>query len=364
MKHLTYLLVLLAIFVTACTPTAVQQTTEVSPTEVLPTPTATLPPATPTATVTPTEVPISSLPVDELVQKFMAGDVEDISSLSMEQRMRFSQAYVEALNQKRGANPVVYKNQSYVDPLTGKFLDVNDGKSKQEQTIQMYLPAYENAEGYLMVQTSEGEWIQINGSKNIRYEITNDPFDPDINWPDTEKVQGDWIADANKDLAGLPIPQYILARKDHPTSMMPIVILGKELGEIRIGGFGLTGSLKGLIVEKDSQGHPIATRVVILSGGLALYGDGLAARSKGGLGELSTFWETLEENTLYYLMYETNQSQRFDDGYPQLNGEATADYSGLIPSDKTHQALTGQLNNNDDLIWISGDLLMKTNDEK
>jgi hypothetical protein len=323
--------------------------------------TATLPPATPTATVTPTEVPISSLPVDELVQKFIAGDVDDISSLSMEQQMRFSQVYAEALNQKRGDNPVIYKNQSYIDPITGKFSDINNGTSKQEQTIQMYLPAYENAEGYLMVQTQDGQWVQIEGSRNARYEVTNDPFDPNIKWPDAEIVDPQWVPEANKDLIGLTIPQYILGRNNYPTSMIPIVILGKELGELRIGGFGLTGSLKGLIIEKDAQGNPIAARVILLTGNMGLYETGLTARSSGGLDKTSAFWENLKANQLYYLMYQTDQKKCFDVTYPQLDGESTVDYTGLVSSNESHQVITNQISGQD-LVWIDGELLMKTDD--
>ena len=361
MRRVICLLSMLALLIPACAPIAPTQISEVSPMEILPTPTATLPPATPTATVTPTEVPISSLPVEELVQKFMAGDVDDISSLSMEQRMRFSQAYVEVLNQKRGANPVVYKNQSYIDPITGKFLDINNGTSMQEQTIQMYLPAYENAEGYLMVQTPEGAWIQINGSKNVRYEITNDPFDPNIKWPDTEKVQAEWMAEQDKELAGLTIPQAILGSKAYPASMIPIVILDKELGEIEIGGFGLSGTIKGLIIEKDSQGNPIAARIILLTGIDALYGNDLNdGGGSGKLRESSPLFKNLKENTLYYLMYITDQQESFRVSYPQLSGEVTGNYSGLIPSNKVGQVMSGKLND-DDLILINGDLLIDVN---
>jgi hypothetical protein len=326
--------------------------------------TPTLPPATPTATVTSTEVPISSLPVEELVQKFMAGDVEDISSLSVEQQMRFTQAYAEVLNQKRGANPVVYKNQSYIDPITGKFLDINNGTSKQEQTIQMYLPAYENAEGYLMVQTPDGQWIQIKGSKDVRYDVTNDPFDPNIKWPDAEIVDPQWVPSANRDLIGLTIPQYALAAKtDYPQSMIPIVILDKTLGEMRIGGFGLTGSLRGLIVEKDAGGNPIGARVIILTGNLGLFGTDLTARSSGKLDEITPFWQKLDGNTLYYLLYHTDQTKWFDASYPQLSGEATANYTGFVTSDESHQTIINQINSQD-FIWIDGTLLMKADNEK
>ncbi|MBL1171305.1 MAG: hypothetical protein HND45_02555 [Chloroflexi bacterium] len=317
--------------------------------------TAALPPATPTATVTPTEVPISSLPVDEIVQKFMDGDVDNLSSLSMEQKMLFSQAYAEKLNQKRGARPVIYNNESYIDPITGKFLDVKNGTSKQEQTIQMYLPAYENDQGYLMVQTPDGQWIQIKGSKDVKYEVTNDPFDPNIKWPDTEKVQAEWLAEPDKVLAGLTIPQAVLGSIAYPASMMPIFILDKELGEIKIGGFGLDGTFRGLIIEKDTQGNPLAARVVLLTGVSTLYGDNLAARSGGSLKELSTLWRKLEENTLYYLIYMTDQEKSFNITYPQLSGNVIINYSGL-------SLFSNQIGNN--IILINGSVLMVADNAK
>jgi len=355
MKKPIYLFILLALLLPACglAPAPATPTATIAPSK---TPTLTVTPS-PTATITPTNVPISSLPVDVLVQKFMDGDVENLSSLSVEQQMLFSQVYAEKLNQQRGARPVIWNNESYIDPITGKFLDINNGTSMQEQTIQMYLPAYENAEGYLMVQTPDGQWIQIEESKNVRYEVTNDPFDPNINWPDTEKMDPQWIPEAYKDLADLPIPQYMLTQKGVPFSMIPIVILDKELGEIKIGGFGQTGLLRGLIIEKDAQGNPIGARVILLTGGLGLIGTDLTAKSNGQLDEISQFWQKLEEESLYYLIYATDQKKMFDNGYPQLNGEVTADYSGLVPSDQSHQVITGQKKSHN-LILIEGNTLM------
>jgi len=322
------------------------------------TPTLTVTPS-PTVTLTPTDVPISSLPVDVLVQKFMDGDVDDLSSLSVEQQMLFSQAYTEKLNQQRGANPVIYNGESYIDPITGKFLDINNGTSKQEQTIPMYLPAYENAQGYLMVQTPNGEWIQIAGSKDVKYEVTNDPFDSNIKWPDAEKVDPQWVSEENKQFLGLPIPQYLLAEKSsNPRVMIPIIILSKELGEIKIGGFGFTGSLKGLVIEKDTQGNPIGARVILLTGNIGLFGTNITARSSGKLDEITPFWQTLEENTLYYVLYHTDQKKWFDTSYPQLSGEATADYTGFVSSDESHRVITNQ-KSSQDLIWINATILMK-----
>ncbi len=208
-----------------------------------------------------------------------------------------------------------------------------------------------------MVQTPDGEWIQIQGSKDVRYEVTNDPFDPNIKWPDAEIVDPQWVSETDKNLIGLPIPQYMLGQKDWPASMVPIVILSKELGEIRIGSFGLAGSLKGLVIEKDIQGNPITARTILLTGNLPLFGTNLTARSNGKLDEISQFWQNLEENTLYYLIYQTDQKQRFDDGYPQLDGEVTNDYSGLVTSDQSHQVVTGQIKSQD-LVLIEGFLLM------
>jgi hypothetical protein len=212
-----------------------------------------------------------------------------------------------------------------------------------------------------MVQTPEGAWIQINGSKNVRYEITNDPFDPNIKWPDTEKVQAEWMAEQDKELAGLTIPQAILGSKAYPASMIPIVILDKELGEIEIGGFGLSGTIKGLIIEKDSQGNPIAARIILLTGIDALYGNDLNdGGGSGKLRESSPLFKNLKENTLYYLMYIIDQQESFRVSYPQLSGEVTGNYSGLIPSNKVGQVMSGKLND-DDLILINGDLLIDVN---
>ncbi len=285
-----------------------------------------------------------------IADKIIAGQAIDTSSLTIEQRVSLTETYTEKLNQQRGANPVIYNNESYIDPLSLDFLDIHDGTSKQEQTIQMYLPAYPNTEGYLMVKTPDG-WIQINNSKDVSYEVTSNPFDPNIKWPDTEKVQADWLAEPDKGLAGLTIPQALLGSKAYPASMAPVVILEKQMGEIKIEGFGMNGAFKGLIVEKDNQGNPIAARVVLITGPIVLYGDNLSAMSGGSLRENSGLWKNLEKNTLYYMIYMTDQKKGFSITYPQLSGSVTDGYHGL-------SILPNQSN---DLVLICGNALLQIN---
>lgn len=302
---------------------------------------------TPVPTATATEIPFAALTPEEQAAQYLAGKVQDVSELNLEQQKEFSIALAEQKNEIRGDNPVIYNGESgtfYIDPITGKFLPIDNGTTAKEQTIKMYIPRIIDDEGYTQVFL-DGTWIKIEGSQNIK-------FDGDIKWPATEIVDSKWVTPENQDLLGLTIPEYMFKTNDgRQRSMVPIIILSKELGEINITGFGLTGTLTGYAINRND---PFSTRRIILTGSMGLFGDDLSARSTGELDELSSFWEKLQENTLYNLMYLTDQKTGFATTYPRSNGtEATTGYSGLESTNSTHQVITGQSESNK-VVWIGG----------
>jgi hypothetical protein len=296
-----------------------------------------IPTAAPTLTPTPTEVPLEALPVEEIVQKYLAGEIDDVSVLNFEKQKDFSIALNEHRNEQRGPNPIIYTDRNgdkfYVDPVTLDFAPINDGTTAEQQTIEMYVPRVVDDEGYTHVFYN-GEWVKIEGSQNIQF----DNFE-NFNWPDTEIVDPQWVV--NQNLLGLTIPEYGYRVSKGRENMVPIFFLSKETGEINIPGFGSAGALIGHAITEN---NPFSVRATILTGQPRLYGDDLFAGSPGSITEVSDFYKKLETGNLYYLMYEIDQKKEFATSYPKSNGEeVTTAYKGLSPSDQAHSIITGNL---------------------
>ena len=113
--------------------------------------------------------------VDQLIDTYMSGETVSVAELSVEQRQEFAVKLEQKLNDLRGAKPLVYNNEAYVDPITGMMKDY-DGHPDLEETIQMYLAASLDSEGDLLIQNEEGTWVKINGSKDIDWNmVVTDP---------------------------------------------------------------------------------------------------------------------------------------------------------------------------------------------
>lgn len=83
-------------------------------------------------------------------------------------------------------------------------------------------------------------------------------------------------------------------------------------------------------------------------GNITLYADGVTARSKGEIGELSTFWQELEENTVYYVIIAIDQKAYIAESLPDTKGqEITAAYQGLAPTNLTIDIISGKIKSND-----------------
>lgn len=309
--------------------------------------TATVVPSTPTATAT--EIPFAALTLEEQVAQYLAGRIQDASALNFEQRKTFSIAYNELKNEQRESKSVTHTDRNNNTTYLG-----SDGKFHPEkQTIDKYIPRVTDSEGYIHLFLN-GVWIKIEDSQNIQY----DNFENDFNWPDTEITDPAYLNEENKGLTGLTIPEVALKLKqDNPSSMIPIIISSKEIGEINIPGFGDAGTLFGYPVY-ENDGY--STTRVILTGNPALFGDGLLARSSGDINEVTRFWQDLEENTLYYMIFSTDQKAFFASSYPNSNGaEVTANYGGLAPSNLAADVLTTGGEKSGEIALIIARILVK-----
>lgn len=314
------------------------------------------PTLTPTLPPTLTEVPLEALPVEEIVRKYLAGEIDDVSGLSFELQKAFSIALNEKKNEQRGINPVIYSgtvhkiesDRNYIDPITGDYLPVDNGTTAEQQTIKMYIPRVVDDEGYTSV-FYDGEWIKIEGSQNIQY----GNFD-NFNWPDTAIINPeDPLLDIDDSVAGLTIPEAHFKAKDgYEDAMTPIFFLDEVVGQINIFGIRVEGFITGFILN---QKNPFLARKMIIAKGTNLYGNGIAINSGGGFVEGTDFFDKLKTNKLYYVMYLTDQRASFIRTNNGLDkGEVTANYSGLIPSNLTHLVIVGELEY-ENMLLIDGD---------
>jgi hypothetical protein len=162
-----------------------------------------IPTPAPTLTPTPTEVPLEALPVEVLVQKYLAGEIDDVSSLSLEQRAAFSAALAEKINST--AKEITYKKgEAYLDPVTLTMRTYGDTASEQ----RVFKPAYhikENADSSYSYTDQWGEEHVIVGlDKNDQNHVVKDATTNLIDFPQVDvRESGDY--------AGMPGSQSWLA---------------------------------------------------------------------------------------------------------------------------------------------------------
>ena len=104
-------IVLILLSMTACSPAATAITQPASDPQSAATE---VPPPTPAPTFTP-EV----YAVDQKVEAYMNGETVSVVELSAEQQEAFANKLAEKLNETKGAKPVIYNHEAYVDPATG-----------------------------------------------------------------------------------------------------------------------------------------------------------------------------------------------------------------------------------------------------
>jgi hypothetical protein len=300
-----------------------------------------VPTAAPTLTPTPTEVPLEALPMEVIVQKYLAGEIDDVSVLNFEQQKTFSIALNEKKNEQRGANPVIYTDKDgvkfYIDPITGKFNPINDGATAEQQTIKIYFPRVVDNEGYTHIYYEE-EWVKIEGSNKIQF----DNFES-FPWPVGKAIDPKWVN--NPDFLGLTIPEYSYKAGKGKHTMVPVFFSNKEVGQINIPGFGETGTLMAYVVIEDD---PYSVRPTLITGQPNLYADNMSAGNPGRIVKQSEFTQKLKTISLYYLMFEVDQKNEFATSYPKSKGkEVSTDYTGLAPSNQVYDIITGKIKSND-----------------
>jgi hypothetical protein len=277
------------------------------------TPTATNTPAptiTPTFSPTPTDVPLEALPVDKIVQKYLAGEIDDVSSLSSEQHAALSAALAEKRNAEAGINFVsfTYLNDEeyFLNPKTlqpEKMPANPSDEFRQENSFTIYSEVKFDAQGNVMFPYN-GEWRTVPNSAGFDFsmEIT-DPNHPIVTSIDMPKI-------TEGEFAGMTPLQRNLIQEESggPNTFRPGVTIKDGPGEIIFKSgeaFRIVPIFPLVTFETDNAGKEVLAKISLImpSGVFSLYeeGEGTVVKATSRMEEYGDFWKSLKDNQIYYI---------------------------------------------------------------
>jgi hypothetical protein len=293
----------------------------------------------PTAAATETVPVVGS--VEDLYNRYFAGESIDVSNLSEDEFVELSAKLAEKKNADRGINPIIYNNEKYIDPSDYKLKDY-DGHPDMTETIQMYVPiAGKDEQGNLQFMVN-GQLVTIAGSAGVDWNIViSDPYDTRIDWPKTKQLKSGYTAAEN-----------VVAK--YGVTLTPMIFLGKQIGEIHLPGLPGYASIEAsilpfLLIETDTTGRPILARRILTTGlNYFLFEEGSTLDTQSFLGRIeedSYIYQGLLENTVYYI----GLSPTVIEGYT-TTGVSIDDYRGVVADNRAPKIVLGQEKNDIDMI--------------
>jgi hypothetical protein len=262
-----------------------------------------------TATIAPTvtTAPTPTQEVDaveDLYDRYFAGEKIDVSQLSEEEWVELSVKLAEKKNADRGVNVLVYDNGSgnpaFIDPSKDNMMTEYDGVANLDKTIEMFVPiAGKDEQGNLQFEV-DGELVSIGASAGVDWNMRVTEYgDPRIDWP-IEEIGSD----------GETRIKRLTQIEEFNTIFIPAILLDKNLGQLQITPVPTCRStLSFLIPETDTTGQPLYARKVIVVGGpsIGLCEEGSNLNFTGPTVEMKPGqgWHkilpALNENWIYYL---------------------------------------------------------------
>jgi hypothetical protein len=350
-NHVIPLMILVILF-SACSPAAAAST---QPTSAPQATEPVIPPPTPAPTLPP-----AVLTVDQKVEAYLNGKIDDIGDLSSQELAEFSNKVTERKNADRGVNVLIYDNGSgnpvFIDPSKGNMMVEYDGVANLDKTIEMFVPiAGKDEQGNLQFEV-DGQLVTIGASAGVDWDMRVTEYgDQRIEWP-IEEIKSHGMTNIEKGLeTNEPSKKKVI---------IPTILLKKNLGQLQITGVPtLRSTLSFLIPETDAEGQPLYARKIIVVGGptFSLYEEGSdfntrtsAVEPEHGLG-FSQALKFLNENWTYYLGPTLDQ----DYIYGGLNKEYLYNYKGLISSSDSMPILLGEKHNDKDMLSLANTLIIK-----
>ena len=215
----------------------------------------------------------------------------------------------------------------------------------------MFVPiAGKDEQGNLQFMVN-GQLVTIAGSANVDWNmVISDPNDTRINWPKT-KLRDNGLPEA---------PSKV---KDFGMVLNPMVFLGKQVGELKLGGdigqnLAPLSTLPFYDIETDTAGNPVLARMILILGldyNLFEEGGTLDVQSfNGQLPENSYVYQGLQENAVYYVGLDPKQKKTYEDF-----GYSLDSYQGIADGNKVQELITEQETNDRDMIVTFVSLLIR-----
>jgi hypothetical protein len=330
--------ILIIVLLSACSPAVI---TTVQPTR------------SPQPTITPTVITM-----DQNVEAILNGELEDVNNLSVEERKEFSIILAQKMNEARGARPLIYNNEAYVDPVTGMMKDY-DGHADLSETIQMYLAASLDSEGNLLIQNEEGTWVKINGSKDVDWNmVVTDPDDERIDWPTGNESRGNGFS---------PPSSFVYLGGN----IIPMVLLDNNVSQLYIGGenAAMQPTLTFLDIKTDNYNNPILARKVITHSTSFILCEEGSDDNCVEYSSLNSFFQSFKEiknsqfyksfleGQVYYVGVSAPQEMVYDAAYiTQLS-----EYENVVDVPDVWSVLTDTMKNDDDMLVLAARLAIKKN---
>jgi len=316
MKKKLITLTLLALILSACTSqnAAIEKavTQEAEPTD-----TAT---SAPTATATVN-------PVDQLLERYLAGEAVDTGTLSPAEFTEFSRRLSEKRNSDRGLTVVIFDNGDGNPAYIDNNFDMRpyDGQPSQDKVIEMFMPVEGfDSQGNLQVRQN-GQVITVAYSAGVDWKaIITDPNDPRIDWPTGESIAAVLIKGNLTDPVG-------------PMVLKPIIMLDDNTHEIFVEGYGMRDGLQILTAEEtDVNDVPILLRRSVTTAGAIYYlekeGTDLYQKERGEI--------TIPENRTFYILFFTDSSYVYE--HLITPNPSLDNYQGIVSTKKIYSIFSYQ----------------------
>ena len=303
-------------------------------------------PPTPAPTYTPTSAVLN---VEQKVEAYLNGKLNDIGELSAEDFTQFSASVTERLSLQRGTNPNIYNNEAYLSPDTLKMMKVEDGTTAEQKTIEMFVPISKDAEGNLMVKDPNGEWVTIKNSAGFDWNMV-------VTNSDDSRIELPTYTDNGVNVVARNLDHINPNTGKDDYALSPLIVYDKSLGQIYFDGANghtsLTRSILSFLkIETDQAGHPIYGRPVLgVQATSSLYGEGSdkVLMNPGVMREGYPFLNALSTEQIYYVMVDIDQQDAFN-----LKLFVSLDsWSGFVPAATIYDVLTGVATNNTDLLLV------------
>lgn len=349
MKRLSLLLFILLL--TACLPPSGTPPIIESPpaSEVTSAPTAENTPV-PTITPTPTEIPVEALPVDEIVQKYLAGEMDSISNLSLEKQNAFRLILTEQLKESTKLRLIFTEpgtgQRVYLDWETGTMRKVEEGG---EQTIATIREISVNADGSINLHEN-GQANPIAGSQYVTNwnEIITDPNSTSVDWPKTKPGN-----------SGFPGAQWFLTLNEE-TVYKRVVFGEKKVLKIPVKGpdgrIILLDTLPTYKIVTDQDGNPLYARLVFCSaaGKIDYFVEGNTFEDVSRASDIErTILKNMDGYSVYFIGFETKQKAIVD------AEDVNFGYKNKVPQTNSGEVLLGRKTDDKNLLHVLVRMLIK-----